>query len=210
MMKKYIFLVALTLIFWNNLEAQMVNVGIKAGTNHAKIIGTDAYELVSESSVSISGIFSFHAGLFAVVKINNKFAIQPEVLYSEQGFKYPKSYTSNNVLITKNLEVKLDYINFPIMVKYYPFEQFFLDFGPQFGFLLNAEQESLSGNTIVKTDVKHDYEDTDTGFNFGLGYEGDKFTIYSRYTLGLQDLHKTVDADNKNSVIQFGVGYKFM
>lgn len=209
-MKKYIFLVVLTLFCWNNIAAQVVNLGIKVGANSAKIIGTDAYKLVSESKVSISGVFSLHAGLFAVVKINDTFAIQPEVLYSEQGFMYPKSYTSNSALITKDLEVQIDYINFPIMVKYYPFEQFFLDFGPQFGFLLNADQESLSGNAIVKTDVKDDFEDTDTSFNFGLGYEGDTFTIYGRYTLGLQDMHKTLVADNKNSVIQFGVGYKFM
>ena len=209
-MKKNMFLMIILMFVFSFAEAQIVNVGIKAGPNNSKIIGTDAYELVSESSVPISGIFSFHAGLFAVVKINDKFAIQPEVLYSEQGFVYKKNYTFNDETKEKKLDVKMDYINIPIMVKYYPFEQFFLDFGPQIGFLIDVEQESLSGTSVVKSDVKHEYEDTDTGFNFGLGYEGDKFTIYGRYTLGLKDIHKTIDADNKNSVIQFGVGYKFL
>lgn len=208
-MKKNIFLLNILLFVFLFADAQIVNLGIKAGTNNSKIIGTDAYEIVSETSVPISGIFSFHAGVFAVIKINDKFAIQPEVLYSEQGFKYTQFVTVNNEQVEYNLDVNMDYINIPIMVKYYPFEQFFLDFGPQIGFLINADQESLSGTSVIKSDVKKAYDDTDTGFNFGLGYEGDKYTIYGRYTLGLKDIHKTADADNKNSVIQFGVGYKF-
>ena len=61
------------------LAQQEVKFGPKAGVNFSSVNGNDA-----DGKESLLG---FHLGVFAEIKFNDKFAIQPEVLYSSQGYK---------------------------------------------------------------------------------------------------------------------------
>jgi hypothetical protein len=72
---------------------------------------------------------SFHAGGFVNVPISDKFSIQPELLYSAQG--------ENG----KSIDVTLqnDYINLPVMDKFYVSNNFTIEAGPQIGLLLSAK-----------------------------------------------------------------------
>src|SRR5690554_2937826 len=85
---------------------QEVKFGPKAGVNFANISGQDNAEMKT----------GFHVGAVAEIKFNEKFSIQPEVLYSAQGAKY-EYFVGNNKLA--DATQSLDYINIPIMAKYY-------------------------------------------------------------------------------------------
>ena len=142
-------------------QAQEVEFGAKAGLNIADL-GSDA-----ETSGSRTG---FHFGGVAEIKFSEKFSVQPELLYSMQGAK--SDITGNEV------ETKLDYINLPIMAKYYVMEGLSVEAGPQVGFLMSAITD---GN-----DVKDNTKGIDFGFNIGAGYElSNKIFFQARYNLGL-------------------------
>ena len=151
----------------------------------------------------------FQIGGFAEFKISDKFAIQPELMYSAQGGK--ESYSEEGDEF--EAITKLGYINIPIMAKYYVAKSFSLEAGPQIGFLTSAKTELKAGGESVEVDIKDEVESVNFGLNFGAGYDfTENLTAGLRYNLGLSNLVKTEAGDNtdvKNSVLSLSVGYKF-
>ena len=125
-------------------------------------------------------------GMFAEFKVSNKFSIQPELLYSRQGAKVGSK--------------KLNYINVPVLVKFYPINKFSIEAGPQVGYLL-----SIKGGTLSKSDYKKIDLSAVMGFNYQLN---DEIGIGARYNLGLKDITKT-SGKHKNAMFQFLLTYKF-
>ncbi len=62
--------------------------------------------------------------------MNEKFSLQQELLYSTQGAE------ANDVI-----EVKVDYLAIPLMVKYHLSEKFSVEAEPQASFLVNEKVE---------------------------------------------------------------------
>ena len=191
-MKKLILFAALAIFVIANSNAQ-VNFGAKAGVNFADITGDDVD--------SFSGRTAFHVGFVAEIMISEKFAFQPELLYSAQGSDYDDEDFSGSV--------KADYLNVPLMAKYYVGEGFSLEAGPQVGLLLSAKDDYGDG----EEDIKEFLKSTDFGLNLGVGYKMESgLNFGARYNLGLSDVNDSdMDggAEYKNSVIQVSVGYFF-
>lgn len=200
------------------LAQQEVKFGPKAGVNFANITGKDA-----EDNKMLIG---FHVGAFAEIKFNDKFAIQPEILYSAQGAKQEGSQTIAGVTSSYEATAKTSYINVPIMAKYYVAPSFAVELGPYVGFLMSSDLESKStiGSATAEdeTDMKDFTNSIDFGLGAGVSYNLDNgFFIGARYNLGLTKIGKdssqtiggmeisTEALDTKNAVIQVGVGYKF-
>ena len=195
-MKKLILFVALALFVIANSNAQ-VNFGAKAGVNLADITG--------EKVDSFSGLTSFHIGFVAEIMVSDKFAVQPELLYSAQGSDWSEDDGFEGT-------TKLDYLNVPLMAKYYVAEGFSLEAGPQIGLLLSAKDVEEGEEDF---DLKDFVKSTDFGVNLGLGYKMESGLNFSaRYNLGFSDNLDVDDfesdgAEYKNSVIQVSVGYFF-
>lgn len=192
-MKKILWCVML-LIFNNQavLFAQKWDFGVKGGVNIATIVGDETSGTDPRTS--------FYVGGFTQVELSDKFAFQPEILYSSQGVEGNENGF--------DMTLKLDYLTIPLMAKYYITENFTLDVGPQLGFLLQADAETMG----ISVDFKDYMKNFDFGLNFGLGYEFDKFAINGRYNVGLSDIWDSAEFeefDNQNSVIQLGIAYKF-
>ncbi len=84
-----------------SVNAQEVKFGVKAGVNFASL-GADAEDVKARTSI--------HFGAMAEFMLSDKFSIQPELVYSAQGTKFDDS---------DDLVTKLDYLNLPILAKYY-------------------------------------------------------------------------------------------
>ncbi len=139
----------------------------------------------------------FQIGALAEIMISDKFAVQPELLYSAQGTKFDGEGDAS---------YKLDYLNIPIMAKYYVAEGFSLEAGPQIGFLMSAKYDFDGGDE----DIKDELNSTDFGLNFGAGYDvTENINLGLRYSLGLSNINKEGDDSVKNSNIAFAVAYKF-
>lgn len=207
-MKKQVVLIAVAIFSFGAMQAQDIRFGAKAGVNFASIGG--------DETDGVDGLTAFHIGGLAEIMITEQFGVQPEILYSAQGAKSEESF--DGVTITS--KTKLDYLNIPIMAKYYVTEGLALEAGPQVGFLVSAnaedEVEGDTGDFDFETgDV--DISDFTSGIDFGVGvgasYRLDMGVFFgARYNLGLSNINDFEGSDdfkNQNNVIQISVGYLF-
>lgn len=188
-MKKFLFITALSLSAML-AKAQHVELGLKAGVNFASI---------QQSNSGYKSKTGVNGGLLAHIHLNKSWAIQPELVYSEEGAKY----TSNNV----KHDLNLNYLNIPVLLQYMTPSGFRLQTGPQIGLLLSAKDEV--GDVAI--DRKDNLSSTNFSWSFGAGYllpVGLGFD--ARYNLGLSNIN---DVDNspktKASVFQLGIFYQF-
>lgn len=180
-MKKAILVTILLLVASFSMQAQLLQIGAKAGLNYANFSGTD---------IQTDAITSYHAGLIAEIKLLDKFAIQPELLYTTQGASYKNAGTE-----FKN---ELGYIAIPLLAKIYLSKSFSLELGPQASFLLSEKNnfDASDSNTF------------DFAVDAGLSFKITKnIFIQGRYVLGLSEVSTT--AETKNSVLQVSAGLMF-
>ncbi|MGC6524498.1 MAG: porin family protein [Flavobacteriaceae bacterium] len=169
------------------ISAQNITFGAKAGLNFASMAGDDADGL--------DGRTSFHLGVTAEIEMSDTFSIQPELLYSGQGYTADGDVTG-----------KVDYINLPIMAKFYVADGISLEAGPQIGFLASAKSD-VDGES---TDIKDSLKSTDFALNLGAGYKLDSGLNFGlRYSMGLTDVYDFDTDGFKHSVLQLSVGYNF-
>ncbi|MDY0780479.1 porin family protein [Tenacibaculum sp. IB213877] len=193
-MSKGIFIICA--LFTTMLSAQ--GFGIKGGLNLSDLTN---FEKSFEEEVESESIrTSFHVGIFNEFKVSDHFSIQPEVLYSSQGV--------NNESDGIDGKVQLDYINVPVMLKFYLTEGFYLESGPQIGFLVNDDIEV--GNIIFNDDDT--FNSVDYSMNLGLGFKlGEKVFLNARYGFGLNGvfdgLENDSDSNPKNSVFAASLGF---
>lgn len=180
-MKKTILVTALFIVISFSAQAQLLQIGAKVGLNYANFSGTD---------IQTDAITSYHAGLIAEIKLLDKFAIQPELLYTTQGASYDNAGTE-----FKN---ELGYIAIPVLAKIYLSKSFSLELGPQASFLLSQK------NNFDVADPNTFEFAVDAGLSFKITKN---IFLQGRYVLGLTDV--TPNADAKNSVLQFSAGLMF-
>lgn len=180
-MKKTILITALLLVLSINAQAQLLQIGAKVGLNYANFSGTD---------IQTDAITSYHAGLIAEIKLLDKFAIQPELLYSTQGASYDNA--------GEEFKNELGYIAIPVLAKIYLSKSFSLELGPQASFLL-SEKNNFNANDTNTFDFA-----VDAGLSFKITKN---IFVQGRYVLGLTEVSPNADA--KNSVLQFSAGLMF-
>ena len=179
-----------------------VYTGLKGGVN------------VSNMAIEEAGNkLGLQGGVFAEFIFNN-FAIQPELLFSMQGAKF--SEVENG--ISNNAFLKNNYVNIPLMAKYYIFDGFCIEAGPQLGLLLSAKVKvKVSGRSKPETgNYKSMLNNFDFSFNLGASYliPNTPLGFYVRYSLGITDIIKDKYVDfgeiaGNNRVFQAGTFVKF-
>ena len=174
-MKKIIFL-SLIVLFTTKSLSQGVDLGIKVGANFATL--TELPNVDTRTGLNF--------GAFFTIKFNDKIAIQGDVLYSQQGAEFDLD------------KVDLDYVNVPIVFKYYLVKRLNLHVGPQFGFLLSDFDAS---------EFEDSYESTDVSGVVGLGLDLPLgFRVDGRYNFGLTEFLPDV----KNNVFSLSVGWTLL
>ncbi len=182
-----LFLETITTIKAQDKSMHKSSAGIKGGYNLAAV----SFDGDGETGQR----HGFHIGVYGESFVSESFAIQPELLYSQQGYKIKNS----SGVFTQ----KLDYINLPVMFKAYPSENFFLEAGPQIG-LAVSHKEEYSG--LFNSSQEYDPNSFDWGLNFGSGFKTNSGVSLSvRYHLGLGDLYDHEKAQNR--VWQFSIGF---
>lgn len=132
--EKILLFAAVTFISFSAAQSQELRLGAKAGVNLASIAGDEIDDF--------NGRIGFHVGALVEIPINKKFSIQPELLYSMHGAAREYSVIPNGGYgIKYETNLNLDYINIPIMAKYYIIDGLSFETGPQFGILVSAKEE---------------------------------------------------------------------
>lgn len=213
-MKKSMLLIsALFLSVTLMAQTDKVKLGVKAGLNLSSLS-------FDESELNSSNKTGFTAGVMVEIPLTKNFSLQPELLYSQQGSK--SSFFDSDVTNSQyKSTITLNYLNIPVMLKYYVLKGLSLQAGPQIGILLKANnkyQDNFLGyDNHESFDLKDYSTGVDTAVNFGLGYQfKDRFYTDLRYTISYSNVFKEGDAnhfinnDMKNRVFQITIGYFFL
>ena len=208
-MRKIALLIALTIFGLTQANAQ--NFGFKGGYNYSSFNGDVAKDN------TLKGLSGFYVGALLELPLGDVISLQPEVIYSRQG----AAWEQKNILGEFKKDLKLDYLNIPVMAKV-NLGPLFLQGGVQFGFLVSKPKVNRLPNTSLFTLLDKDsYNSFDFGVGVGLGFNFNRrFFAEARYTHSLtnvfdpnDNLFKTslISNDNnfKNTVLSIGLGMKF-
>ena len=209
-MRKIALLIALTIFGLTQANAQ--NFGFKGGYNYSSFNGDVAKDN------TLKGLSGFYVGALLELPLGDVFSLQPEVIYSRQG----AAWEQKNILGEFKKDLKLDYLNIPVMAKV-NLGPLFLQGGVQFGFLVGKPEVSYTrGAQRVTEKVDKDaYAAFDFGVGAGLGVNlSQHFFVEARYTHSLtnaldpnnnslKNAHISDDNNFKNAVLSLGLGVKF-
>lgn len=184
---KKISLLMVALATMIGVHAQRTNFGLKAGANASNITNQDTK-------------IGYHLGALAHIHMGPSFAIQPELVYSNQGAKHTLSNGTHNL--------NLNYVNIPLLFQYMAGTGLRLQTGPQVGFLTSVE-DKLNGN-VTNHYTASNFKNTEFAWTFGIGYQGNSgLGVDGRYNLGLSNINDAGSGTLKNNVAQVGLFYQF-
>jgi hypothetical protein len=187
-----------------------VRFGLKGGVNLATLhLTSDDFPAGQTPNTNMKT--SAFGGAFVNLPLSTTFRLQPEVVFSSQGSKM-----KGGALGTEAYEIDAQYINVPVMFQYQTMGGFFVEAGPQVGFLVQAEKDGPDDSGEGDIDIKDNMKTTDFSVAGGIGYLSRiGLGINARYNAGLSNVFNSDNDNNqfagkaKNSVVQIGLLYHF-
>lgn len=198
-MKKVLTLIAAAILCMS--ASAQVQFGGKVGFDMTHFWGKDAAHGMKPS---------YQFGLVLEYKATPNFAIAPEVVFAAQGgkFKALEFDIFDLDVSTATVTCNTNYINVPIMFKYYVAPSFSIDLGPQVGFNVYSKYSVKDVDKAV--DIKDETKPVDVGVGIGGTYNlTENAFVQARYTMGFTKVYKGDYNKEKNGNIQIAFGMKF-
>ena len=175
----------------------VVSLGVTAGGNFSFMSKYDPIDLGKRTGISFQG------GLAANVHFGKRqgaeagtgpFGIQLEVLYAQ-----------HNIKTNLNENIKLGYLEVPLLFKYYFTKEISVELGPTFAFLMSKKPDELVGpGTILSIG---ELKGGDIRGTIGVSYQTKGFFVNARYNHGFNKLAGNFPC--KVSAATLSVGYLF-
>lgn len=182
-------LIAVLVVLMTISANAQVNFGVKGGLNLYNLRGDD---------ISADAKAGIHLGALAHIHLSEQWALQPEAMFSMQGASRDQA--------GDDLNLNLNYLNFPLLFQYMFDNGFRLQAGPQLGFLVSAK-EKFDGDA---EDVKNRFNSIDLSLPIGVGYISPSgFGVDARYAFGLSNVNEDDNSKIMNGGLQLGVFYQF-
>lgn len=171
-----------------------LKVGIRAGINRSGIAFKDDGNVDLEASAKAAingGIF------FRYYMLGGRVIIQPEMIYSRQGFTYDSTLLATSG--DERVNARLSFFNIPLNIVVRPSKKFSINLGPSFGYMMRAIQEGKDGN-VEKEDIIDLMNRAELAMNIGVGFRVLKiFRLGVTYKRGLTPITKgELDAAKEN------------
>jgi hypothetical protein len=172
--------------------AQGLHLGVKAGANIFKVDG---------ASMKDEFTFGYNLGAFAELNFNEKFGIQPEVLWNQTNYRTGNNFSDVYGIEGRNdVKGKLNYLSIPVLLNYNVAKFFTIQAGPQFGILLNQDKNLFDNG-------KEAFKKGDFSLLGGVQLNLGGLKIGGRYVIGLADINDVDDREKwKNQGFQVYVG----
>ena len=182
-----------------------LTIGLKAGANYSNVYDSQGENFVADAK------FGFAAGGFVVIPLGKIFGIQPEVIYSQKGFKSTGTVLGTSYSMTRTT----DFIDVPVLFAVKPVENISLLFGPQFSYLLK-QKDDFTGGSLTSTQ-EQEFDNSNLQKNI-LALTGGADINIDHLVIGLRAGWDIKDNDGdgnattpryKNMWYQATVGFKF-
>ena len=153
--------------------------GAKVGLNLSQIQNAEYFDDTKPR-------LGMNCGLLAQFKLNNKFFIQPEALYSGKGFKFTGWLPNSPVdWYPVTCVASLHYISVPVMAGFKAGEKFSFLLGPEASYLINA----TTSIEEEKPNTNRSYNRFDIAVDFGAVFNLNKRLAFDfRYSHGFRVL----------------------
>ena len=210
-MKQFILFLFFTILFVGNNFAQDVGrnrfqMGVKAGANYANVYDAQGDEFRAD------GKFGFVGGVFMAIPLGQYAGVQPEVLFSQKGFKAQGNLLGSSYSLTRTT----NFIDIPLYFAVKPVNALTILAGPQFSYLLRQKDEfensvsSFEQSEVFKNEnLRKNILSASIGININL----DRTVIGLRGSWDLTTNHG--DGTNstpryKNAWFQATAGYRLL
>jgi len=169
------------------------HIGVKGGANIAKI---DGMAFKDEFR------YGYHLGGFAEIGLGKKWALQPEVLFSQYSTTVDSSFKNiyQNVNFSELGDIKLNYLSIPLLLNYKVGSLLTLQAGPQFSILMDQNKNLLENGQAA-------FKGGEFAMTGGAVINISKLRLTGRYVVGLNNMSDLGDQDKwKNQGFQLSLG----
>jgi hypothetical protein len=179
--------------------------GPKLGYNFANVFDTQGEEFEAKTKIG------FAAGVFFTIPFGRFIGIQPEILFSQKGFR------ATGILLGNSYELKrtTTFIDIPLLISIKPATFISIMAGPQFSYLIKQRDE-FTGNA-VNAEQEQEFNSDNIRKNIvcflsGIDFNFNKIVLGARVGWDIQ--HNTGDGTSttpryKNVWAQATVGIRF-
>ncbi len=195
-MKKYFFILFVSLFVTSVSFAQSFKFGPKLGANIGKIEGkgfSDSYTL------------GYHIGGFTEIGLGKKFGIQAEVLWNQVNADTASGFSQvyTNLSQQSLSNPRLNYLSIPLLLTFKPAKILSLQAGPQFGILIDNNKNLIANG-------KDAFKKGDLSMLVGAQLNIMRIRAYGRYVIGLSNINDIGNQEKwTNTGFQLGVGLAF-
>lgn len=212
-MKKSIFLISVALLFiaFNNQiygqnrdHRTNLNLGLKGGLNVSNIYDTNDGIFEADNKVGFVG------GLFMAIPIGKYLGIQPEVLFSQKGYKSGKISGTNY-----QMKRTINFVDVPILLQLKPFKFITVLAGPQYSYMLKHKDKITIGSLTSQNEENFKVDDLRNnifGFIWGADLNFNNIILGARAGWDIRNNSKDTPSTiprYKNTWYQATIGFRF-
>lgn len=182
-----------------------LNFGVKLGTNYSNVWDSEGEEFNADAK------FGLAFGAFLSIPIGTDIGIQPEVLFSQRGFK------ATGKILDKayDFERTTSYLDIPLYFAVKPADFISVLVGPQFSYLLKREDQFANAVTTISQEEEFENDnirENTLGAAVGIDLNFGHVLIGLRANWDLQENNGEGESTTpryKNQWFQGTFGYRF-
>ncbi len=169
----YLILFVNTLYISAQENTASFHLGIKAGVNFANVYDEQGEDFQADGKIGFAG------GAFMTIPISTWLGVQPEVLFSQKGFKATGTLLNNPYTLTRTT----NHFDVPIYLAIMPIKSLTLLVGPQFSFL--TRQKDVLENSAHSFEQIQEFNNDNLrkntlGLSLGLDVNVSKIVVGAR------------------------------
>jgi len=208
-----LFLAVTLIVMVNTAHAQRIKGALIAGFNLSQVDGDEVYGFKK---------FGFVGGPSAIIPLTSKWSVSLETIFNQKGSHQKKQYSDSSSLlgekITGAYDLKLNYVEIPVLIHYEDRNTMTVGTGFSWGRLVGVKEWEHGRRTA--TDLSGPYKRNDIDWLFDLRirvYQKLKFNL--RYSYSIPEIRKreftnvdgtrTWDRKQYNNYISFRLIYIF-
>lgn len=212
-MKKIFLLLSAIVLGINLSEAQMSDdtrkkfqFGLKIGSNYSNIYDSDGENFDAEGKFGLAG------GLFIAIPIGKFLGVQPEILFSQKGYKQTGAFLGSTYELTRTT----DYVDIPLLLSIKPVNFLTIQLGPQFSFL--TKRKDVFKNALATIEQENEFKNDNIRKNTlcaigGIDINVKRLVIGARAGWDIQDNNGDGSSTNpryKNAWVQATLGFRIL